>query len=271
MTTTLTSPSPAGAQAGALAEDIAVAVRNVRKVYPGGVEALRDLTLDFPAGKLTTLLGPSGCGKTTLLKIIAGLVARDAGTVEVMGREVSAPGPERAFVFQDFALLPWANVLRNVGFGLELRGVAQSEREAIAERYIGEVGLKGFERRFPHELSGGMRQRVGLARALAVKADVLLLDEPFSAVDEQTRRKFQEDLLNLVKQEKKTFIFVTHSIEEAVYLSDRIVLLSPRPGRIWKIIDPDLPRDASPDQIRRQPVYLDHVETIWQGLRQYVE
>ena len=277
MTATLNPPSPAGvagagtAGAAAQTEDIAVAVRNVRKVYPGGVEALRDLTLDFPAGKLTTLLGPSGCGKTTLLKIIAGLVQKDAGKVEVMGREVMGPGPERAFVFQDFALLPWADVLRNVGFGLELRGVAQSEREAIAERYIGDVGLKGFERRYPHELSGGMRQRVGLARALAVKADVLLLDEPFSAVDEQTRRKFQEDLLLLVKQEKKTFIFVTHSIEEAVYLSDRIVLLSPRPGRIWKIIDPDLPRDISPDQIRRQPVYLDNVETIWQGLRQYVE
>jgi len=262
---------PAPAPAVTAPQDVAVAVRGVRKVYPGGTEALRDLTLDFPAGKLTTLLGPSGCGKTTLLKIIAGLVAKDAGTVEVLGREVSAPGPERAFVFQDFALLPWADVLRNVAFGLELRGTPQSEREAVAERYIANVGLKGFERRYPHELSGGMRQRVGLARALAVKAEVLLLDEPFSAVDEQTRRKFQEDLLQLVSQEKKTFIFVTHSIEEAVYLSDRIVLLSPRPGRIWKIIDPQLPRDISPDQIRRQPVYLDHVESIWQGLRQYVE
>ena len=272
MTATSTSPSPAGAAgASAQTEAIAVAVRNVRKVYPGGVEALRDLTLDFPAGKLTTLLGPSGCGKTTLLKIIAGLVAKDAGTVEVMGRQVSGPGPERAFVFQDFALLPWADVLRNVGFGLELRGVPQSERDAIAEHYIGEVGLKGFERRFPHELSGGMRQRVGLARALAVKADVLLLDEPFSAVDEQTRRKFQEDLLNLVKQEKQTSIFVTHSIEEAVYLSDRIVLLSPRPGRIWKIIEPCLSRDLTPDQIRRDPGYLDTVEWIWQNLKDYVE
>jgi NitT/TauT family transport system ATP-binding protein len=262
------SPSPSKART---TRHIAVAVRGIKKTYPGGVEALRDLTLEFPAGKLTTLLGPSGCGKTTLLKIIAGLIAPDAGDIEVMGRQVSGPGPERAFVFQDFALLPWADVLRNVAFGLELRGVPQSEREETAAHYIVEVGLKGFERRFPHELSGGMRQRVGLARALAVKADVLLLDEPFSSVDEQTRRKFQEDLLRLVAQEKKTFLFVTHSIEEAVYLSDRIVLLSPRPGRIWKIIDPDLPRDISPDQIRRQPVYLDNVETIWQGLRQYVE
>ncbi len=250
---------------------VAVAVRGVSKIYPGGVEALRELSLDVPSGRLTTLLGPSGCGKTTLLKIIAGLVQRDAGTVEVLGRAVSGPGPERAFVFQDFALLPWANVMRNVAFGLELRGVAQSEREQTAAHYIAEVGLKGFEHRFPHELSGGMRQRVGLARALAVKADVLLMDEPFSAVDEQTRRKFQEDLLRLVAQERKTFLFVTHSIEEAVYLSDRIVLLSRRPGRIWKIIDPDLPRSLSPDQIRREPVYLDTVESIWQELRQYVE
>src|SRR6187401_2355293 len=228
-------------------EDIAVAVRGVRKVYPGGTEALRDLTLDFPAGKLTTLLGPSGCGKTTLLKIIAGLVRKDAGTVEVLGREVSAPGPERAFVFQDFALLPWANVLRNVTFGLELRVTPQSEREAVAERYIANVGLKGFEHRYPHELSGGMRQRVGLARALAVDAEVLLLDEPFSAVDEQNRRKFQEDLIRLRTNQQKTFIFVTHSIEEAVYISDCIVLLSPRPGRISHIIEPGIDRLGDPD------------------------
>jgi NitT/TauT family transport system ATP-binding protein len=161
--------------------------------------------------------------------------------------------------------------MRNVAFGLELRGVATAERETTAAHYIAEVGLKGFERKYPHELSGGMRQRVGLARALAVKADVLLMDEPFSAVDEQTRRKFQEDLLRLVAQEQKTFLFVTHSIEEAVYLSDRIVLLSRRPGRIWKVIEPDLPRTLSPDQIRREPIYLDTVESIWQNLRQYVE
>lgn len=248
----------------------AVAVRAVSKAYPG-VEALREVSLDCPAGRLTTLLGPSGCGKTTLLKIIAGLIKADAGTVEVLGRTVCGPGPERAFVFQDFALLPWANVVRNVAFGLELRDVPKSEREAVAAHYIAEVGLKGFETKYPHELSGGMRQRVGLARALAVKADVLLMDEPFSAVDEQTRRKFQEDLLRLVAQERKTFLFVTHSIEEAVYLSDRIVLLSRRPGRIWKVIEPDLPRTLSPDQIRREPVYLDTVEAIWQNLRQYVE
>ena len=249
----------------------AVSVRGVSMIYPGPVQALQGIDLDFPAGQLTSLLGPSGCGKTTLLKIIAGLLKPAAGTVMVNGKTVEGPGPERAFVFQDFALLPWATVIRNVAFGLELRGVAASEREAVAEKYIGEVGLRGFERKYPHELSGGMRQRVGLARALSVRADVLLMDEPFSAVDEQTRRKFQEDLLQLVAVEKRTFLFVTHSIEEAVYLSDRIVLLSPRPGKVWKIIEPAMSRELSPDQIRREPGYLDTVESIWQNLKDYVE
>jgi NitT/TauT family transport system ATP-binding protein len=248
-----------------------VEVKSVSKIYPGGVEALNDVTLDFPEGQLSTLLGPSGCGKTTLLKIIAGLLPATTGEVTINGKRVTGPGPERAFVFQDFALMPWATVLRNVAFGLELRGVARSEREARAERYIGQVGLKGFENSYPHELSGGMRQRVGLARALAVDAEVLLLDEPFSAVDEQTRRKFQEDMLALIAQEKKTFIFVTHSIEEAVYISDRIILLSRRPSQVSSIVEPALPRHESPDQIRRNPVYLDTVETIWQGLKQYLD
>ena len=181
----------------------AVSTRNISKNY-GDVEALRDLSLEFPRGQLTSLLGPSGCGKTTLLKIIAGLLEPTSGDVEVNGHKVTGPGPDRAFVFQDFALLPWASVMRNVAFGLEMRGVAKSEREGIAEHYIREVGLSGFEKAYPHELSGGMRQRVGLARALSVDAQVLLMDEPFSAVDEQTRRKFQEDLLALVANENKT-------------------------------------------------------------------
>ncbi len=250
--------------------DSIVSVRGISKTY-GDVEALRGVDLDFPRGKLTSLLGPSGCGKTTLLKIIAGLIDRDAGTVTVNGKSVTAPGPERAFVFQDFALLPWATVLRNVAFGLELRGSSKAERESTARHYVNEVGLSGFENKYPHELSGGMRQRVGLARALAVDADVLLLDEPFSAVDEQNRRKFQEDLISLRATQNKTFIFVTHSIEEAVYISDRIVLLSPRPGRVSQIIEPDIDRSVHPDRIHRDKHYLDTVEEIWQGLKQYVD
>lgn len=254
----------------AAGSDVAVEVRGVCKMY-NEVEALRGIDLDFPAGKLTTLLGPSGCGKTTLLKIIAGLIPATSGEIRVNGQTVTGPGPERAFVFQDFALMPWATVMRNVAFGLELKGMGKDERQSIARKYIAEVGLSGFENKYPHELSGGMRQRVGLARAFAVNADVLLLDEPFSAVDEQNRRKFQEDLLELVEKEKKTFIFVTHSIEEAVYCSDRIVILSRRPGRIAQIIEPEIDRTASPDAIRRDQGYLDTVEEIWQGLKRYVD
>ncbi|MDP1699446.1 MAG: ABC transporter ATP-binding protein [Aestuariivirga sp.] len=248
-----------------------VEVRHISKTYPGGVEALNDISIDFAEGQLTSLLGPSGCGKTTLLKIIAGLIPASSGEVMVDGRVVTGPGPERAFVFQDFALMPWANVMRNVAFGLELKGVARSEREAVAEKYIASVGLKGFEKAYPHELSGGMRQRAGLARALAVNAKVLLMDEPFSAVDEQTRRKFQEDLLELIARERKTFLFVTHSIEEAVYVSDRIIILSHRPSQVSSIVEPAIVRGGGPDRIRRDPAYLDTVESIWQSLKRYLD
>ena len=247
-----------------------VEVRGVAKTYATGVVALRDATVAFPRGELTSLLGPSGCGKTTLLKIIAGLIEPDAGELLVKGRAVRGPGPERAFVFQDFALLPWATVLRNVAFGLELRGVPRAQREEAARRRIEEVGLKGFEASYPNQLSGGMKQRVGLARALAVDADIILMDEPFSAVDEQTRRKFQEDLLELLRHHEKTVIFVTHSIEEAVYLSGQIVLLSPRPGTVSRIVRPEVDRDQGADAIRRDRRYLDAVDDIWQVLRQYV-
>jgi len=251
--------------------DALVSVRGVSKVYDGGVEALRGVDIDFSRGQLTTLLGPSGCGKTTLLKIIAGLIEPTGGEILIDGRPVRGPGPERAFVFQDFALMPWATVLRNVAFGLELRGVPKAEREEIARRCIAEVRLAGFEHSYPHQLSGGMRQRVGLARALAVDAAILLMDEPFASVDEQTRRKFQEDLLALLEVEKKTVIFVTHSIEEAVYVSDQIVLLSDRPGRVSKIVRPGLDRSGDFERIRREQAYLDCVEEIWNVLKRYLE
>ena len=248
----------------------AVSVKGIYKNY-GDVEALRDMSLDFPKGQLTSLLGPSGCGKTTLLKVIAGLLIPNQGEVYVNDQIVTEPGPDRAFVFQDFALMPWASVIRNVAFGLELRKVAKSEREDIARKYIKQVGLDGFENSFPHELSGGMRQRVGLARALSVDSPVLLMDEPFSAVDEQTRRKFQEELLQLVKNENKTFIFVTHSIEEAVYVSDQVAILLPRPSRVSEIIKPSGFKNKDVDSIRKDSEYLDTVEKIWKSLRSYVE
>src|ERR671918_946495 len=165
----------------------AVRVMNLTKEYPGGIRALEDVSFDMPKGELTTIIGPSGCGKTTTLKIIAGLIEATSGEVMVGGNLVRGPGRERAFVFQDFALMPWATVLRNVAFGLELRGVPRKEREETARAYVDKVGLAGFEDSYPHQLSGGMRQRVGLARAMAVDADILLMDEPFASVDEQIR------------------------------------------------------------------------------------
>jgi NitT/TauT family transport system ATP-binding protein len=251
--------------------DAIVEVKQIGKIYEGGVQALSGINLALPRSKLSTFLGPSGCGKTTLLKIIAGLISPTEGEVWVNGVQVDGPGPERAFVFQDFALLPWANVLRNVAFGLELRGSPKEERYAIARKHIAEVGLTTFEASYPHQLSGGMRQRVGLARALTVDAAIILMDEPFSSVDEQTRRKFQEELLDLLRHKSKTVIFVTHSIEEAAYLSDQIILLSPRPGTVAKIIEPNIVREGkNPDEIRRDKNYLDTVDEIWQILKHYV-
>jgi NitT/TauT family transport system ATP-binding protein len=247
-----------------------VKVSEVSLRYPNGTEALNGVSLDVPKGELVTLLGPSGCGKTSLLKIIAGLLQPSSGEIRINDRISRAPGPDRALVFQDFALMPWATVLRNVAFGLELRGLSRASRQAEAKRYIAEVGLAGSEYKYPHELSGGMRQRAGLARALAVNAEVLMMDEPFSAVDEQMRRKLQEDLLDLLRRERKTVIFVTHSIEEAVYLSDRIVLLSRNPGRVMRVVKPGFRRDTNESDIRRDPRYQDIIDDIWTSLKGYL-
>jgi NitT/TauT family transport system ATP-binding protein len=249
----------------------AVRVSEVAKEFEGGVRALDGVSFDVPRGELVSVIGPSGCGKTTTLKIIAGLVDATSGRVEVNGVPVTAPGPDRAFVFQDFALMPWATVLRNAAFGLELRGVPRKEREAVAREYVDKVGLGRFADAYPHQLSGGMRQRVGLARALAVEADILLMDEPFASVDEQIRRKFQEDLLDLLADERKTVIFVTHSIEEAVYVSDQIVIMTEGPSRVSKVVRPGVDRSGGSESIRRSPAYLDWVERIWGELQGYLE
>jgi len=251
---------------GVPSPSVGIAVESVSKAF-GTVTALADVTVRVAAGEFVTLIGPSGCGKTTLLKIIAGLVLPDGGRVLVDGRPVTGPRRECSLVFQDFALLPWATVQRNVEFGLLLRGARAGERAAIARRYVTKVGLAGFEDAYPAQLSGGMQQRVGLARALAVDPRVLLMDEPFASIDEQTRRLFQDDLLALWSEERKTVVFVTHSMEEAIYLSDRVVVLSPRPGRVHRVLDVPLPRPREATDVRATVEFTRLVDNLWKILR----
>jgi ABC-type nitrate/sulfonate/bicarbonate transport system ATPase subunit len=210
-----------------------IRVTGLAKAFGAGskdVPVLRDVSFEVRDNEFVSVLGPSGCGKTTLLRILAGLVEYDGGAVEVEGRPVKGPGPERAVVFQQFSLLPWMTVLDNIGFGLRLRGVPKAQWAARAAELATVVGLSGFENLYPRQLSGGMQQRVGLARALAVDPGVLLMDEPFAALDEQTRMLMQEELLRIWQATRKTVVFVTHSMEEALLLSDRILVLTGRPG-----------------------------------------
>jgi NitT/TauT family transport system ATP-binding protein len=232
----------------------------------GGVQALRDINFEVNDNEFITIIGPSGCGKTTLLRIIAGLIPYNRGEVTIDGRPVTGPGPERAVVFQNFALMPWADVLTNVAFGLEIRGTTAEECRAKAQDLIKVVGLEGFEKRLPKELSGGMQQRVGLARALAVNPRILLMDEPFGALDEQTRRLLQEELLRLWEQERKTVVFITHSMEEAVMLGDRVMLMTPRPGRVKEMIGVPLQRPRSRD-VEKSTAFVDVKEYLWEQLR----
>lgn len=232
----------------------------------GGVLALDHVDFEVRDNEFLTVIGPSGCGKTTLLRIIAGLIPYDNGSVQIDGAPVTGPGPDRAVVFQNFALMPWADVLTNTAFGLEIRGVPKAEREDKAQQLVKLVGLDGFERRLPRELSGGMQQRVGLARALAVDPRILLMDEPFGALDEQTRRLLQEQLLQIWERERKTVMFVTHSMEEAVVLGDRVMLMTPRPGRIKELIDVPLERPRERD-IEKSPTFTEIREYLWNQLR----
>jgi ABC-type nitrate/sulfonate/bicarbonate transport system ATPase subunit len=232
----------------------------------GEFEALDDVSFEVRDNEFFSILGPSGCGKTTLLKIVAGLVKPSAGSVLVDGHEVAGPGEDRAMVFQHFVLLPWADVLTNAGFGLEMRGVPRRESRESARPYLDQVGLTRFASHYPHELSGGMQQRVGLARALAVNPDILLMDEPFGALDAQTRQLMQEDLTTLWDKEKKTVIFVTHSMDEAAYLSDRVLVMDTHPGRVKEMIDIPLERPRKPS-VRQSPVFTDLTTRMWHLLR----
>ena len=218
-----------------------------------GLVALYDISLAIRKNEFVSLLGPSGCGKTTLIRIIAGLLTADRGDVLVNQQGVTAPGHDRCMVFQQFGLLPWRTVLSNVEFGLEIEGMARKERRAVAEKYLELVGLKGFESYYPHQISGGMQQRVGIARALSKKPEILLMDEPFGAVDAQTREQLQEELLKIWAQTETTVVFVTHSIDEAIYLSDRVVVMQARPGRIKEEVRIDLPRPRWEGDVKADP------------------
>jgi NitT/TauT family transport system ATP-binding protein len=233
-------------------------VENLNKTYVSqgsATSALVDINLRIEEGEFVCLLGPSGCGKSTLLKIIAGLIPATSGRITINGKPVSGPGPERAVVFQDYALFPWMTVRDNVEFGLEARKLPAIERREVSKRLLKVVGLSDFAERFPHQLSGGMKQRVSIARALAVDPSLLLMDEPFGALDAQTRQLLQDELLRIWREYRKTVVFVTHSIEEAIYLSDRIVVMTARPGRVKQVvmIPETRPRDmASIDMNQRQ-------------------
>jgi NitT/TauT family transport system ATP-binding protein len=254
-------------------EHAMIEIRGLSKSFVGQdggiVEALRDVDLHVRENEFLTVLGPSGCGKTTLLKAIAGLIPWDGGDIVIDGVPVRGPGPDRSMVFQNFALLPWATVLDNVAFGLRMRDVAKAEREERARSLIAMVGLSGFETKRPGELSGGMQQRVGIARALAVQPRVLLMDEPFGAVDEQTRRLLQEELLSIWEEHRLTVVFITHSMEEAVLLGDRVVLMSARPGRIAEIVPVPLRRPRSSDvgALERSGQYVEITAYLWDRLR----
>jgi NitT/TauT family transport system ATP-binding protein len=249
-----------------------IEIKGLKKRFTGrgsnddGVLALDGVDLTVKDNEFLTVIGPSGCGKTTLLRVIAGLIPADEGQVHVNGKAVVGPGPDRAVVFQSFALLPWADVLTNVTFGLRLQGMPKADREERGMHFVQLVGLSGFERRLPKELSGGMQQRVGLARALAVDPDILLMDEPFGALDEQTRRLLQEQLLEIWEKTRKTVVFITHSMEEAVLLADRLVLMSRRPGRIQQILNVPLARPRS-GAVERSQAFVDIKENVWEHLR----
>ena len=205
-------------------------------------EALRDVNLSVDDKEVICLLGPSGCGKTTLLRIMAGLERPTSGSVLLDGVPIEGPGPQRGMVFQEYSLFPWRTILDNVAFGLELKGVPKAERHEKARQYLKTVGLEGFENSYPHELSGGMKQRVAIVRALVNNPKALFMDEPFGALDAQTRNVMQSELLRIWQEQQKTVIFVTHSVDEAIYLADRVMIMSARPGQISEIIDVEIPR-----------------------------
>jgi NitT/TauT family transport system ATP-binding protein len=265
--TTEETPRPA---AGAPAGAPKIEARGLRKVFSsrrGEVTAIDGVDFSASAGEFISIVGPSGCGKSTFLYIVGGFVDATDGTVMVDGSAVTRPDSSRGIVFQEFVLFPWKTVMGNITYGLAERGVPRSERRERARRLIDTVKLTGFERHYPKELSGGMKQRVALARTLIMDPDILLMDEPFGAIDAQTRAVLQSELIQIWERTKKTVLFVTHSVEEALYLSDKVYVLSSRPAQVKEVIDVDLPRPRDPEEIVGTEAYGRLHRRIW-GLLQ---
>ena len=235
-----------------------------------GLLALDDVTLEVRSGEFVSIVGPSGCGKTTFLTVVDGLLPPTAGRIFLDGREVRDPGPDRAMVFQDASLLPWRTVLGNVLYGLECQKVDRRSALDRARTFIDMVGLSGFEHHYPHELSGGMQQRVNLARALALDPQILLMDEPFASLDAQTRDVMQAELLAIWQRAGKTVLFVTHQINEAVYLSDRVIVFSARPGRVKRVIPIEIERPRKL-RVKRDPRFLRYEDEIWTQIEDEVK
>jgi len=234
--------------------------------YPGGVTAIKSFNLAVAPGEFLVILGPSGCGKSTVLQVVAGLLKPTSGRVEVAGKTNPPPGKDRGFVFQQAGLLPWFDIFTNIEIGLRAKGMSKNAARSVSERYVTEMGLDGFGHLYPHQLSGGMQQRVGVARAFAIDSPILLMDEPFAALDAQTRILLQEELICLWEGSGKTIIFVTHSIEEAVFLADRVVVMARGPGSVKALVEIKLPRPRT-EETRFDAKYLDLVNTLWGMIR----
>lgn len=246
-------------------------ISNKRNASAPKFYALGGVNINIKAGEFFVIVGPSGCGKSTLLDLIGGLTAPDNGKILVDGKPVTGPGLDRAIVFQQSALFPWRTALHNVSFLLEAKKVEKSTREETARKYLSLVGLSGFEGRYPYELSGGMKQRVAIARALAIDPEILLMDEPFAALDAQTREIMQRDLLKIKEQTGKTVIFITHSIDEAVFLADRVAVMTARPGVIKTVIDIPISRGSRLlNDLRTTPEFIETRHKLWELLKEEV-
>lgn len=244
---------------------------NIYKIFDDGrstpTTALEGLSLDIEQGEFVCIVGPSGCGKSTFLSMLAGLDHPTSGQLHINGKASAAPGDEVAAVFQEHSLLPWKNVLQNVAVGLKARGMPKREREQVAFKFLTMAGLKGFEHRYPFELSGGMKQRVAIARALAVSPSVLLMDEPFAALDAQTRTIYQEELLRIYDQFKKTIIFITHNVAEAVFLADRVVVMTYRPGKVKEVIPVEIARPRTLDIFNTEQ-FTKLQAVVWENVKE---